>query len=73
MSPPYPGGYMLHWKLFVDISIDSFARSNENKGTFLVAMAHHSQYHLLQRSLGEWNNVDIRAHLGHRKVCQVDN
>jgi hypothetical protein len=62
---------MLLQKVLINVGIDLFAGTNENDRTFLAFAAHHSQDHLLQRSLRFGQDADAGVHSGHREVRQV--
>ncbi len=47
-------------EVLVNVGVDSFTNGNKLDGTFPAAAAHHSQHHLLQRSLGVGNDEDAR-------------
>jgi hypothetical protein len=68
VCPLDPGVNMLDQKVLVNVGVDSFINGNKRDGTFPAVTAHHSQHHLLQRSLGEGNNEDARIPLGPREV-----
>jgi hypothetical protein len=70
ICPLDPGDQMLLQKVLRNINVDSFNDANERDRAFL-AVAAHSQHHLLKSSLGEGRDADTGVHIGHREARQV--
>ncbi len=55
---------MLPQKVLINVGINAFASANEDNGTFLAIAAHHSENHLLERSLRFGQDANAGVHVG---------